>query len=205
MTLYVRVTSTEDDPGAIQGHVRSVTRALASSLRPDFPFRDAMSSRQGWDVEGVAGQKGVGACASYLDGETTYALTLRAVWLDEEAGQQEWSVEAEAVGPITSEASRRRGQLVVIAGLHGAVVGGVGVWMVLSPFIETTGTILGVMGAPFLGFAAAATAARLLPEPPAPPDPDAARAAWLDEVLNAIDSHPDITLVERVDHGSPSS
>ncbi|TNE85692.1 MAG: hypothetical protein EP330_24890 [Deltaproteobacteria bacterium] len=196
MTLFVRIASTEQDPGAIQGHVRTVTREIAAALRPDLPFLEAMSSRKGWDMEGVAGQRGVGARASYIEDQRTQGFTLRAVWADDEKGEQEWSVETDVSAPAMSPEARRRGQLIVLAAFHGAAFGAFAIWAVLTPLIETTGTILAVMAAPFLGVLAGAVSARFVPAPPPPPDPQTLGDAWTAEVRAAVEAHPSLTVVE---------
>lgn len=196
MTLYVRIASTETDPAVIQGRVRELTRELAATLRPELPFIDAMSPRMGWEIEGVAGRSGVGATASFTQGQRRSSLTLRAVWLDEKAGEQEWSVDTEFIGPNITPSARRRGQLVILAGFHGAVLGSFATWAVLEPFVETTATILAVLFATPLGLLAGRLADRMAPPGEPPPDMVALGDAWRAECEAVIAQHPELRLVD---------
>ena len=81
----------------------------------------------------------------------------------------------------------------------------IGVAPLFSQVKVRTFAILGVMFAPFLGFAAATTAARFLPAPPPPPDPEIARRDWLDEVLAAVRAHGDLSLVQRAEKASSAA
>lgn len=196
MSLAIRVKDNGSDPAEIQAHTREVIRSLASALRPQMSFREAMSSQKGWDTEGIAGPGGVGTRLSYIEGQTTYAVTLRAHWLDEEIGEQEWDVLCEVDGPLTSDAATRRGSLLVIAGLHGAVLIPAGFYMALEPFIATTATILAVMLAVPAGVFTGAGLGRLIPPPPTPPDPRAERQAWTEEVVAALEGLSGVRLIE---------
>ena len=196
MNLAIRVKDSGSEPAEIQAHTREVIRSLAEVLRPQMSFREAMSSQKGWDTEGIAGPGGVGTRLSYIEGQTTYAVTLRAHWLDEALGEQEWDVLCEVDGPDTSDAATRRGSLLVLAGLHGAVLIPAGFYMLIEPFIGTTATILAVMLAVPGGIVTGAGLGRLIPAPPPPPDPEVERQQWTSEVIDALKGLEDVRLAD---------
>lgn len=198
MTLFVRIADPGSAPADTQGRVRTITRDLATSLRPDLPFRDAMSPRQGWDIEGIAGSGGVGARASYEEGNQLRSVTLKALWLDETAGEQEWSVEPTLRGPDLSDAARQRGSLLILAGIHVGLVGAVAFYLLLSPYINTTASVLAVLLALPLGAGATLLADRFTPPAPEPVDLTPDREAWTTAVREALEAHDDLRMIDAV-------
>lgn len=192
--MMVRITDPGSEPETIQGRVREVVRELASALRPDLPFPDSGSARQGWRFEGVAGSGGVGARAYFDEGERSFSLTIRAIFLDEAANEQEWLVQPSLDGPTLTDAGRQRGSLIVIAGIHGGVFGALAFYFFTQPYIGTTSSVLALGLAIPVGMATAAFANRFTPPAPPPPDLSEAQDAWSEEVRAALTGHSALKL-----------